>query len=129
MHLRSKSRAAARFDPLTASARDAGAGPARIIARQQQHQVLALALQRLPIDYQVALELHYFESLQLAEIAEVVGRPLGTIKSLLSRGREILREQLEEIATSEELLTSLVGELERWMTTLPDVVTHGQEPG
>jgi len=129
MYLRGKSRAAQRFDPLTASARDAGAGPARIIARQQQHQVLALALQRLPIDYQVALELHYFESLQLAEIAEVVGRPLGTIKSLLSRGREILREQLEEIATSEELLTSLVGELERWMTTLPDVVTHGQEPG
>ena len=129
MHLRSKSRAAARFDPLTASARDAGAGPARIIARQQQHQVLALALQRLPIDYQVALELHYFEGMQLAEIAEVLGRPLGTIKSLLSRGREILREQLQEMVSSEELLGSLVGELERWMTTLPELVTRGQEPG
>jgi len=129
MHLRSKSRAAARFDPLTASARDAGASPARIVARAQQHQVLALALQRLPIDYQVALELHYFEGMQLAEIAEVLGRPLGTIKSLLSRGREILREQLQEMVSSEELLGSLVGELERWMTTLPELVTRGQEPG
>jgi RNA polymerase sigma factor (sigma-70 family) len=122
MHLRTKLRAAARFDPLTASARDAGAGPARLVARQQQHVVLAAALQRLPIDYQFALELHYFESLPLAEIAEVLERPLGTIKSLLSRGREMLREYLEELASSEELITSIVGELDRWMSTLPELV-------
>ena len=127
MHLRTKCRAVKRFDPLTSSARDAGAGPARMVARQEQHTVLAAALQRLPIDYQVALELHYFESLPLAEIAEVLGRPLGTIKSLLSRGREMLREYLEEVASSEELLTSIVGELDRWMTTLPELV-RGQDP-
>jgi RNA polymerase sigma factor (sigma-70 family) len=128
MHLRGKSRAQARFDPLTASARDGGASPARIVARAQQHQVLAAALQQLPVDYQVALELHYFESMPLAEIAEVLERPLGTIKSLLSRGREILREQVEALASSDELLSSLVGELERWMTTLPEVVADGREP-
>jgi len=122
MHLRTKLRAAARFDPLTASARDAGAGPARMVARQQQHVVLAAALQRLPIDYQIALELHYFEGMPVAEIADVLERPVGTIKSLLSRGREMLREYLEEIASSEELLTSIVGELDRWMSTLPELV-------
>jgi RNA polymerase sigma-70 factor, ECF subfamily len=126
MHLRTKLRAAARFDPLTASARDAGAGPARMVARQQQHVVLAAALQRLPIDYQIALELHYFEGMPVAEIADVLERPVGTIKSLLSRGREMLREYLEEIASSEELLTSIVGELDRWMSTLPELV-RGQE--
>jgi RNA polymerase sigma-70 factor (ECF subfamily) len=126
MHLRTKLRAAARFDPLTASARDAGAGPARMVARQQQHVVLAAALQRLPIDYQIALELHYFEGMPVAEIAGVLERPVGTIKSLLSRGREMLREYLEEIASSEELLTSIVGELDRWMSTLPELV-RGQE--
>jgi RNA polymerase sigma factor (sigma-70 family) len=125
MHLRAKCRAQQRFDPLTSSARDVGAGPARIVARQQQHQVLVAALQQLPIDYQVALELHYFEGLALAEIAGALERPLGTIKSLLSRGRDLLRERLEEMATSEELLTSIVGELDRWMTTLPDVA-HGE---
>ncbi len=127
MHLRTKHRAQQRFDPLTSSARDAGAGPARLVARQQQHVVLAQALQRLPIDYQVALELHYFEGMPLAEITEALGRPLGTIKSLLSRGRDMLRTILEELATSQELLTSIVGELDRWMTTLPELV-GGQDP-
>ncbi len=126
MHLRTKLRAQRRFDPLTESARDAGASPARLVARQQQHVVLARALQQLPVDYQIALELHYFEGMSLAEIAETLERPVGTVKSLLSRGRDLLRERLEEIATSEELLSSIVGELERWMTTLPELV-RGQD--
>lgn len=122
LYVRGKMRAAARFDPLTASVRDAGAGAARIVAREQQHRLIAEALQRLPIDYQVALELHYFESMPLAEIAVVLERPLGTIKSLLSRGRDLLREELTALATSSELLSSVVGELDRWVSTLPTVL-------
>ena len=128
MHLRTKLRADARFDPLTRSARDAGAGAINIVARQQQQVLVATALQKLPIDYQVALELHYFEGMPLAEIAEVLGRPVGTIKSLLARGREMLREHLEELATSQELLASLVGELERWIGTLPELVRGQADP-
>jgi RNA polymerase sigma factor (sigma-70 family) len=120
MHLRGKVRADKRFDPLTWSAPDAGASPVRVIAKHQQQQTLAAALQRLPVDYQVALELQYFESLPLAEIAEVLDRPLGTIKSLVSRGRDLLRDKLEELAPSEELLASLASELDRWMSSLPD---------
>ncbi|MBC7974586.1 MAG: sigma-70 family RNA polymerase sigma factor [Myxococcales bacterium] len=121
MHLRTKSRSDRRFDPLTWSAPDAGASPVRVAARHQQQRVIAEALQQLPVDYQTALELFYFESLQLTEIAEVLGRPVGTIKSLLSRGREQLRERIEAlVAGSDELLTSIVGELERWMTTAGD---------
>jgi RNA polymerase sigma-70 factor (ECF subfamily) len=121
MHLRSKTRGDRRFDPLTWSAPDAGASPVRMVARHQQQRVVAEALQRLPVDYQIALELFYFESLQLTEIAETLGRPVGTIKSLLSRGREQLRERIEELALgADELLTSIVGELERWITTVGD---------
>jgi RNA polymerase sigma factor (sigma-70 family) len=121
MYLRGKSRNDARFDPLTWSAPDAGASPVRVAAQHQQQRVLAEALQRLPVDYQVALELFYFESMQVGEIAEVLGRPVGTIKSLLSRGRDQLRDKIAELALgSEELLTSIVGELERWITTVGD---------
>jgi len=121
MYLRAKTRNDHRFDPLTWSAPDAGASPVRAVARQQQQRVLAEALQRLPVDYQIALELFYFETMQVAEIAEVLARPVGTIKSLLSRGRDQLREKIEELALgSEELLTSLVGELERWITAAGD---------
>jgi len=126
MHLRTKSRAERRFDPLTWSAPDAGASPVRVAFAHQQERALAAALQRLPVDYQVALELHYFEGLAVAEIADVLGRPAGTIKSLLSRGRDLLRERLAEVAGSGELLASIVGELERWMRALPDAI-HGDE--
>ncbi len=122
LYLRGKGRAAARFDPLLASVRDAGAGPAKLIARDQQHRLIADALQRLPVDYQTAIELHYFESLSIAEIAVVLECPSGTIKSLLSRGRALLRDQLEEMATTSELLTSVVGELDRWMASLPQML-------
>lgn len=122
MHLRSKSRAAQRFDPLTHSAPDSGASPVRVAAAQEQQRALAAALQQVPIDYQVALELHYFEGLPIAEIASVLGRPVGTIKSLLSRGRDLVRAQLEALSSSAELLASLGNELDRWMRTLPDVI-------
>src|SRR5207237_5632676 len=94
MYLRGKSRAAARFDPLTWSSPDAGASPVRAAAANEHARTLAAALQKLPVDYQLALELHYFEGMSVAEIAEVVAKPAGTIKSLLSRGRDLLRERI-----------------------------------
>lgn len=116
MHLRGKMRADKRFDPLTWSAPDAGASPVRAAQAIQQQQVLAQALQRVPVDYQVALELHYFEGLSVAEIAEVLGKPAGTIKSLLSRGRDLVRDKLGEVVGDQVLLQSVRGELEGWMT-------------
>jgi RNA polymerase sigma factor (sigma-70 family) len=127
MYLRSRGRAAQRFDPLTWSAIDAGAGPAVVASSHQQHQLVMAALQRIPVDYQVALELHYFEDMALADIAAVLGQPLGTIKSQLSRGRALLRERLEELADPGELLTSAVTELDRWVRSLPDVVHAARE--
>lgn len=129
LYLRGKTRAAARFDPLTASVRDAGAGAAKIVAREQQHRLIADALQRLPVDYQIALELHYFENLAVAEIAVALERPVGTIKSLLSRGRDLLREELTALASTNELLASVVGELDRWVSTLPTVLADPGERG
>ena len=120
MHLRTKLRADKRFDPLTWSAPDAGASPVKLVARQQQQSVLATALQQLPVDYQIAIELHYFEGMQVAEIAAALEKPAGTIKSLLSRGRELLREKVEMLASSSELLTSIVGELDRWLGSMPE---------
>lgn len=120
MHLRGKTRAAARFDPLTHSAPDAGASPVRVAQAGEQSRALAVALQKLPVDYQVALELHYFDGLSVAEISEVVGKPAGTIKSLLSRGRDLLRERIAELVGDEVLVASLHGELDRWMAARRD---------
>lgn len=51
-------------------------------------------LQVLPIKYQVVVSLRFFEEKSIREIAEILGKKEGTIKSLLSRGLERIRASL-----------------------------------
>jgi RNA polymerase sigma-70 factor (ECF subfamily) len=47
-------------------------------------------LQKLPLKYQEVLSLRYFEEKKVSEIAEILGKKEGTVKSLLWRGFEKL---------------------------------------
>jgi len=51
-------------------------------------------LARLPATERDVLSLFYLEELPLAEIAQVLAVPVGTVKSRLFRARQLLREQL-----------------------------------
>jgi len=48
----------------------------------------------LPEKYQEALSLRYFEDKKIYEIAEILGKKEGTVKSLLSRGTAMLRTRM-----------------------------------
>jgi RNA polymerase sigma-70 factor (ECF subfamily) len=54
-----------------------------------------LAIQRvittLPVKYQEVIMLRFFENKQLSEIAAIIGKPEGTVKTLLYRGLTRLR--------------------------------------
>jgi len=50
---------------------------------------------RLPVDQRSILVLRFYLGLQLAEIAEVLGIPVGTAKSRLHRATETMRAALE----------------------------------
>jgi RNA polymerase sigma-70 factor, ECF subfamily len=63
--------------------------------KMRQFARLHDALSRLPERYQTVLALRYFEALSLAETAAVLGKRLGTVKSLIHRGLERLKRQLE----------------------------------
>ena len=54
------------------------------------------ALTRLPLGQREALALHYLADLPLAEVADSLGVPLGTVKARLSRGRTALAALLGE---------------------------------
>jgi len=54
------------------------------------------ALRRLPEKFREAVVLSDMEGLSYAEAAEVLGVPVGTVKSRLFRGRRILQAQLCE---------------------------------
>ena len=60
-------------------------------------EVLRTAIQRLPLDQRAILALHHLDGLPVAEVAEILGSPVGTAKSRLFKARTALeRELLEE---------------------------------
>ncbi len=62
--------------------------------REESHAELAAVLEQLPEDQRRILQLRYFADLELAEIALVLGVPLGTVKSRLHRALAALRRLL-----------------------------------
>ncbi|HUU82546.1 MAG TPA: RNA polymerase sigma factor [Phycisphaerae bacterium] len=54
------------------------------------------ALLSLSPKYQTVLALHYLERMTVDEVARALGCRAGTVKSRLSRGREALREKLQQ---------------------------------
>jgi RNA polymerase sigma-70 factor, ECF subfamily len=48
-------------------------------------------MMQLPVAYRTVMTLFYIEDLSYEEVAQVLGAPLGTVKTNLFRGREALR--------------------------------------
>ena len=65
---------------------------------------MRFALLALPLAFQTVLTLHYFEDLSIDAIAEIMNCRPGTVKSRLSRGRELLRRKFtnQEVKNSDE---------------------------
>jgi RNA polymerase sigma-70 factor (ECF subfamily) len=59
---------------------------------------IADALASLPEDYRVVSTLYFIEDMSYQEIAETVGRPIGTVRSRLHRGRKLLMQKLWDLA-------------------------------
>lgn len=62
------------------------------IERYQDFLKIQEKIARLPSKYQEVIALRFFEQRQIREIAEILGKKEGTIKSLLHRAVERLRE-------------------------------------
>jgi len=101
---------------------DLAPSPSSNARAKEEHRMLLAGLRALPLACQVVLELHYWEELSVTEIAQVVAVPEGTVKSRLQRGRRLLEERLQELASSKELLSSTLDDLERWAQDLRPLV-------
>ncbi len=60
------------------------------LLRADERASLARALDELPAEFREAVVLRELEGLSYKEIAAVVGAPIGTVMSRLSRGRRLL---------------------------------------
>lgn len=65
-------------------------------AEEEPVSILWEAVLRLPEEQRAAVALFYYEDLTEAETAKVLGAPVGTVKSRLSRARSRLRALLRE---------------------------------
>lgn len=72
---------------------DGRESPLSLALRQEQRQQLHAALRRVPEPFHTALVLREIEGFSYDEIAEVVQVRVGTVKSRLLRGREMLRQE------------------------------------
>lgn len=62
------------------------------------------AIAALPDEYQIVCILYFINELAYQEIADMVGVPVGTVRSRLHRGRKILQKSLWHVAEEEHLL-------------------------
>lgn len=87
-------------------------GPEQHAEASTFYRRLRLAWERLTNDEQLLLALHGIEGLSLAEIQEVTGLPLGTIKSRLHRSRARLGRLLTtaDLTNRATTSTSALGE-------------------
>ncbi len=71
-------------------------GPVEEALRRENIQQVRDALEELSAEHRAVITLRYVEGMPYQEIAEVVGCPLGTVKSRIHYALEKIGEQLEE---------------------------------
>jgi len=96
--------------------------PSSLLVERAEHRLLLEALRSIPLELQIALELHYWEDLGMAELAEVLEIPEGTAKSRLRRAREALLERLAELESDPDRLRTTCANLDDWASSLKHAV-------
>lgn len=102
------------FDPEISSIQDMGTSIGGRMARNEDHRRLQEAMRSLPVEQQTLLELHYWEDLDAAALAEVFEVAPGAIRTRLTRARAALRDVLAQKAAAPADALASVEALETW---------------
>jgi len=70
--------------------------PEPLALRRELHQVVAQALERLPLAHRIAVILAFYHDMDYAEIAEVTGCPVNTVKTRMFHARRKLKDLLAD---------------------------------
>lgn len=97
-----------------ASAHDLGPSPSSLMGHKDDERLLVMALRRIPLEFQMAIELYYVEGLKSREVADVLDIPHATVRSRLRRGLDQVREWVQKLAESPEALSTTMSRLDAW---------------
>ena len=106
---------------------DLSPGPITIAADKHEHRLLLEALRHIPIQYQMLLELYYWENLRTDTIGEIIGISAGATRQRLTTARRKLDAAMKKIAASPEVLASTVEGLEGWAAEIRRSLGHVKE--
>ncbi|WP_047984262.1 sigma-70 family RNA polymerase sigma factor [Ornithinibacillus californiensis] len=62
--------------------------------QEEQHEIM-VAISKLPAKYKEVLIFYYYHDMPVKEISEVTNIKVNTVKSRITRGRQILKDELE----------------------------------
>jgi len=74
-----------------------GDSPEEILAANNLREVIFESLSNLPENIRTAISLREFEGLSYEEISEVLDCPIGTVRSRIFRGREIIQDKISPL--------------------------------
>jgi len=67
------------------------------VEEEANYSDLYIAIAKLPVKIRITIVLHYIEGYSLKEISQTLKIPSGTVKSRLSKGRLMLKHDLEDL--------------------------------
>jgi RNA polymerase sigma-70 factor (ECF subfamily) len=80
---------------------DATPGPEQQAIDLDEARRLRIAIDQLPEKYRTVITLYHLQGRQYEEIAQVLGLPMGTVKTHLFRAKEQLRKLLANVEVTE----------------------------
>lgn len=86
------------YDLARLEAGDTSGSPEEEVLSKLLDDEVERAIRALPDEFKLVVILSDIEGFQYKEIAEILGCPIGTVRSRLSRGRRLLRKQLWDYA-------------------------------
>jgi RNA polymerase sigma factor (sigma-70 family) len=119
-HYRSNRRSDEVLEFNTVTLFDISPSPSVHAAARSEQRILLEALRRLPVNLQIALELHYWEDLSGPELAEILEIPVDTVYSRLRKAKELLKKKIKVMESSPDLLHETVTNLNSWARSIRD---------
>lgn len=72
-----------------------GDSPHESFLRSEAREALKRAVESLPENFRICVDLYFFYGLNYGEISEITGYPVNTIKSNMFRAKQVLRDLLK----------------------------------
>jgi len=86
--------------------------PAALVLSKLSEEQIREALDALPEEFRIACTLYFLEELPYQDIAEILGCPVGTVRSRLHRGRKLLQKALWTVAQDHGIVRELMDKKE-----------------